>query len=112
MGGRENRVDLFVRPEQWGRYNYYQRYRLVHHFGTVTSDYGYQLLVFDRQNTLLGAYTCNFAQVRPQVLQGVRDFRGQPVPDYVPAKQKQALECQVWLNPVYPTIFPQLTDGF
>jgi len=93
------RADLIVRRALWNTLNYYERYALVNHFGTVASDHGYNLLVFDRENDLLAAYTCNFSQAAPDYLRGVRDFRGNPVPDYVPAAQPSRLPCQLWLNP-------------
>ncbi len=102
-----SRVDLFVRSDLWGRYDYLRRYSLVNHFGITASDYGYNLLVFDRQNILLAAYTCNFAQIAPNYLVGLQDFRGNPIPDYVPEKTIPNLSCQVWLNPFYPTVFLQ-----
>lgn len=95
----QTRMDLIVRRALWNTLNYYERYAVINHFGTVASDYGYNLLVFDRENDLLGAYTCSFSQVAPDYLRSVRDFRGSPVPDYVPAVQSSRLPCQLWLNP-------------
>lgn len=93
------RTDLIVRRALWNTLNYYERYAFVNRFGTVARDYGYNLLVFDRDNDLLAAYTCNFSQVAPNYLEEVQDFRGSPVPDYVPGAQPSRLPCQLWLNP-------------
>jgi hypothetical protein len=100
------RADLVVRPEIWNQYTYFDRYAFVHHFGTVASDYGYNLLVFDRSENLLAAYTCNFAQVNPNYLKGVYDSQGQPVPNYVSQRNSEDLACQVWINPSYPSALP------
>lgn len=95
-----NRADLIVQRATWNSLSYYDRYALVHHFGTVARDYGYNVLVLDPEADLLAAYTCNFNQVSPDYLQGIRDFRGNPVPDYVPAEQPPTpLACQLWLDP-------------
>lgn len=93
------RTDLIIRRALWNTLNYYERYAVVNRFGTVASDYGYNLLVFDRENDLLAAYTCSFSRVAPDYLEEVRDFRGNPVPDYVPAAKPSRLPCQLWLNP-------------
>lgn len=92
------RVDLIVRREVWNQLNYYDRYASVNHFGTAASDYGYNLLILDRQQNLLAAYTCDFSNVAPDFLKGTRDSQGQPVPNYIPADRTAALTCQLWLN--------------
>lgn len=99
QGGR---VDLIVRSDQWGRFGYFDRYAFVNHLGTAASDFGYNLLVFDRRQNLLAAYTCNFAQVTPTFISGTRDAQGNPIPDFVRDRSSPALRCEVWLNPNFP----------
>lgn len=99
-----NLVQLTVESQLWRQLTVLNRYALVSHFATVTRDFGYQLLVFDSQSNPIAAYICNFDQVRPNYLEGVRDAQGRLVPDYVPAEQPPQLDCQAWLSPVYPVI--------
>ncbi len=93
------RVDLVVRRGVWNLLNYYDRYAAVNHFGTAVSDYGYNLLIFDRQQNFLAAYTCDFSNLAPDFLKGARDAQGRPVPNYIPAERTANLACQLWLNP-------------
>lgn len=97
-------VRLTVDSQLWRQLTVLNRYALVNHFAVVTRDTGYQLLVFDPQNNPVAAYTCNFDQVRPKYLEGVRDAQGRLVPDYVPALSPTPLDCQAWLSPVYPVV--------
>lgn len=55
---RPNRVDLIVNRQIWSLLDYLERYRFVNQFGITAKDYGYNTRVFNRQGTLLAAYTC------------------------------------------------------
>lgn len=102
-----NRVDVVVRREIWSLLGYFERYAFVNHFGTAASDYGYNLLIVDRQKNILAAYTCNFAQVQPDYIEGTRDAQQRLIPNYLPAK-KDDLSCQLWQDPLvrFPAVLP------
>lgn len=98
-------VDLLVRREVWNLLDYLERYTFVNQFGLAAGDYGYNLRVFDRQENLLATYTCNFSRVSPNYLEGVRDLRGRPVPNYVSgttasssSQSPRELTCQIGLK--------------
>ena len=55
-----SRVDLIVNRQIWSLLDYLQRYEFVNQFGITAKDYGYNTRVFNRQGTLLAAYTCEF----------------------------------------------------
>ncbi|MBW4637349.1 MAG: hypothetical protein KME05_03775 [Gloeocapsa sp. UFS-A4-WI-NPMV-4B04] len=55
------RVDLIVNRQNWSLSDYIQRYEFVNHFGSVASDYGYNVRVFNVQQELLATYTCDFS---------------------------------------------------
>lgn len=93
------RVDVIVRPEIWTDLSYIERYAFVNHFGSVTSDYGYNLQVFDRENNLLATYSCDLSQASPQLLANLRDAQGQLVPNYSPQNSGK-LACQLRFNPL------------
>lgn len=95
-------INVMVRPELWTRYTYFERYAFVLKFGSDASNFGYQLMVLDSQDFVLGAYTCDFAQSDPHFIPSMLDGRSQPIPDYVDPKSTQALPCRLWLNPNYP----------
>lgn len=106
QGNSPNHVDLLIRPEIWNRLNYLERYAFVNRFGSVASDYGYNLRALDSQSNLLATYTCNFSRANPDYLKGVRDARGQRVPNYVSPvtapsgrQNSDGLTCQVGLKP-------------
>ncbi len=99
-------IDLLVHREIWNLLDYLERYTFVNQFGLTAGDYGYNLRVFDRQENLLATYTCNFSRVNPDYLEGVRDSRGQPVPNYVSGhtassggQSLKELVCQIGLKP-------------
>lgn len=58
---RAARIDLIVNRQNWSLSDYLERYEFVYHFGTVASDYSYNVRVFNYQRELLATYTCNFA---------------------------------------------------
>jgi hypothetical protein len=58
-------VDVLVNPQVWTLLDYLDRYEFVHRLGTVTSGYGYNLRIFNRQLTVLAAYTCQFESPVP-----------------------------------------------
>ncbi len=98
-GNTSRRIELVVRREAWRPLGYVDRYAFVNHFGTVARDYGYNLRIVDQEQDRLATYTCNFRGASPQYLAGVRDFRGRPVPDYVPRQNSDPLACRVRLDP-------------
>lgn len=100
VGNRQ--INVIVRPELWTRYTYYERYGFVLKFGTDASNFGYQLLVLDSEDFLLGAYTCDFAHSNPTFISGVVDSQSQPIPNYVSPGSPKSLSCRLWLSPNYP----------
>lgn len=99
-------IDLLVNQEAWNLLNYLDRYAFVNQFGFTASDYGYNLRIFDRQENLLATYTCNFSRVSPNHLEGVRDFRGRLVPNYVAGSTASSgnqnlkeFTCQISIEP-------------
>ncbi|WP_404786328.1 hypothetical protein [Altericista sp. CCNU0014] len=94
-----SQVRAIIRPDLWSRYSYLERYAFLRRFGSTTSAAGYHLLVLDRQNYLLGSYTCDFpAQTKPAPIH--------------PSKQQLArlaksvkAPCNVWISPVYGSEF-------
>ncbi|MBW4420325.1 MAG: hypothetical protein KME13_14000 [Myxacorys californica WJT36-NPBG1] len=58
--GQSNRVDFLVNQQVWSLLDYLERYQFVHRLGTVAGDYRHNVRVFNRQGTLLAAYTCAF----------------------------------------------------
>jgi hypothetical protein len=94
-----SQVRAVIRPDLWSRYTYLERYAFLKRFGATTSAAGYHLLVLDRQNYLLGSYTCDFPNdVKPALLN--------------PWEQRSRLTsppikalCSVWISPVYGTEF-------
>ena len=95
-------INVIVRPDLWTRYTYYERYAFVLKFGSDASNFGYQLLVLDSQDFLLGAYTCNFAQSDPDFITDLVDSQSQPIPRYVDRASAKALPCRLWLSPNSP----------
>lgn len=90
---RNSQVRAIVRPDLWSRYTYFERFAFLKRFGLTTSAAGYHLLVLDRQNYLLGAYTCQFpAQVQPAPLYPWR---------YQSSVSALQAPCNVWISPVY-----------
>jgi hypothetical protein len=87
------RVDMRVRSEVWNRYSYLDRYGFVTHIGLVSSDFGYNLLVYDFRQNIVAAYTCDFEQSRIQALDSELASSGINAPP----------RCQVWLNPNFST---------
>jgi hypothetical protein len=77
------RVDLRVRSDAWSRASFIDRYAFVNHIGLVASDYGYNLLVFDRRQNILSAYLCRFPRETATL---------PPSP-----------ACQIWMNPNFST---------
>jgi hypothetical protein len=91
-----SQVRLVIRPDLWSRYTYLERYAFLRRFGASTSAAGYNLLVLDRQNYPLGAYTCEFSpQVKPAPLFPWEQKRS-------PSPHRQT-RCNAWISPVYDT---------
>lgn len=63
-GNTPSRADFIVNQQVWSLLDYLERYEFVHELGTAASGYGYNMRVFNRQGTLLAAYTCDFSGVK------------------------------------------------
>jgi hypothetical protein len=57
---QDKRIDLIVNWQLWSVLSYVERYRFIHHFGTVAREYGYQLKIFNQRRECLALYTCDF----------------------------------------------------
>ncbi|KAM3097812.1 hypothetical protein ACKFKF_19200 [Phormidesmis sp. 146-12] len=55
-------ADFVVNQQVWSLLDYLERYKFVQELGTESSGYGYNMRIFNRQGTLLAAYTCAFQQ--------------------------------------------------
>ena len=51
-------VIIIVNRQLWSLLDYMERYQFVNRFGTVASEYGYNLRVCNRQGTALAVYSC------------------------------------------------------
>ncbi|NJK65431.1 MAG: hypothetical protein HC789_00860 [Microcoleus sp. CSU_2_2] len=51
-------VILIVNRQLWSLLDYMERYQFVNRFGTVASEYGYNIQVCNRQGTALAVYSC------------------------------------------------------
>jgi hypothetical protein len=92
----DSQVRAIVRPDLWSRYTYLERFAFLRRFGATTSATGYHLLVLDRRDYPLGAYTCDFATgTRPAVLY--------PWLRSTPSDRRLTLQpvCNAWISPVY-----------
>lgn len=93
-----SQVRAIVRSDLWSRYSYLERYAFLKRFGATTSVAGYHLLVLDRQNYPLGAYTCEFlptqlpAPLNPWLRRAPGAFKLRDTP---------GVACHVWISPVY-----------
>lgn len=56
-----SRVDVVVNAQLWSSLDFFDRFEFIKRFGKATSDYGYNLRVFDPQGELLATYTCEFS---------------------------------------------------
>ncbi len=92
----EKQVNLIVRSDLWSRYTYSERYAVTNHFGSFANQYGYQLVVIDRQGLPLASYLCNLANTPSSLVQGARDFRRLPIPEYALDQAK----CNIWFSPL------------
>lgn len=88
-----SQVRAIIRPDLWSRYTYLERYAFLKRFGATTSAAGYHLLVLDRQNYLLGSYTCEFpSRAKPAPINPWEQLSAAP-----PIKAP----CTAWISPVY-----------
>ncbi|MGV0027457.1 hypothetical protein [Phormidesmis priestleyi] len=55
-----SRADFVVNQQVWSLLDYLERYQFVQKLGTESSSFGYNMRIFNRQGTLLAAYTCDF----------------------------------------------------
>ncbi|MEG3974758.1 MULTISPECIES: hypothetical protein [unclassified Microcoleus] len=51
-------VIIIVNRQLWSLLDYIERYQFVNRFGTVSSEYGYNLRVCNRQGKALAVYSC------------------------------------------------------
>jgi hypothetical protein len=95
-----SQVRAIIRPDLWSRYTYLERYAFLKRFGATTSAAGYHLLVLDRQNYLLGSYTCAFPNtVKPALLNPWEQRSARLTSPAIKAP------CSAWISPVYGTEF-------
>ncbi|MGB7413975.1 MAG: hypothetical protein WA902_07180 [Thermosynechococcaceae cyanobacterium] len=92
----DKQVNLIVRSDIWSRYTYSERYAFTSHFGSFANQYGYQLLVIDRQGLPLASYLCNLAKATSSVVQGAKDFRRLPISEYA----LDQTQCDIWFSPL------------
>lgn len=105
------RVEALVSPAAWGRLPYLRRFALINQLGNASRSFGYQLILRDRaarplgdrRQVIYGAYTCQFDALPLEYLPEVTDAAGNPVPFFPPSSE---LNCQVWVNPNIPVMFP------
>ncbi|MDR7922697.1 hypothetical protein RHK62_10950 [Thermosynechococcus sp. HY213] len=105
------RVEAFVSPSAWGRLPYLRRFALINQLGNASRSFGYQLILRDRaarplgdrRQVIYGAYTCQFDALPLEYLPEVTDAAGNPIPFFPPSTE---LDCQVWVNPNIPVMFP------
>jgi hypothetical protein len=90
-GAQANRVDVLVNPQLWSLLDFFERYEFVNRFGTVTTGYGYNLRVFNRQGVMLAAYTCDFKN--PSVAEKPADPEDQEQQTKQLSSQAQPLVC-------------------
>jgi hypothetical protein len=57
-GAAAAQVDVLVNSQLWTLLDYWERYEAVHRLGSVTTGYGYNLRIFNRQQVLLATYRC------------------------------------------------------
>jgi hypothetical protein len=96
---QSSQVRAIIRPDLWSRYTYLERYAFLKRFGATTSSAGYHLLVLDRQNYLLGSYTCEFPNTVKPALLNPWEQRSRLTSPAIKAP------CSVWISPVYGTEF-------
>jgi hypothetical protein len=93
-----SQVRLVVRPDLWSRYTYLERYAFLRRFGASTSAAGYHLMVLDRQNYPLGAYTCEFSeQIKPAPLFPWQQKRSASSNSPTISQAR----CNAWISPAY-----------
>lgn len=51
-------VIIIVNRQLWSLLDYMERYQFVNRFGAVSSEYGYNMQVCNRQGTALAVYSC------------------------------------------------------
>ena len=56
------RADLIVNQQIWGLLDYLQKYVFVNRLGSLASQSGYNIRIFNYQKEPLATYTCNFPQ--------------------------------------------------
>ena len=56
------RVDLIVNQQIWSLLDYVEKYVFVNRLGSIASNSGYNIRVFDYQKEPLATYTCNFTK--------------------------------------------------
>ncbi|MCS6812920.1 MAG: hypothetical protein NZ772_05015 [Cyanobacteria bacterium] len=54
------RVDLLVNQQLWISLGYVERYRFLAQFGRASSEFGYNVRIFDSRGTCLATYTCSY----------------------------------------------------
>jgi hypothetical protein len=98
----EPQLQVQVRSNLWARFDFFERYAFVHHFGSFSRSHGYQLLVVDRANYPLAAYLCQFETVTPAIAPPIAERQGEP--PVLSEEQLADLPCKLWMNPIYPRV--------
>ena len=102
---RPRRIDLVVNQQIWSILNYLERYTFINRFGSTARDYAYDVRVMNRQNVLLGIYSCDYSAIAdttepsPAIASGNKEV--QPTaqaPWLTSASTAQARNCNVFLD--------------
>lgn len=60
-------VIIIVNRQLWSLLDYMERYQFVNRFGTVSSEYGYNMQVCNRQGRTLAVYSCKGSRSRCKI---------------------------------------------
>lgn len=58
IDSKAQHINLIVDRARWSNLNYVGQYRVVHQFGTIARDQGYELRIFNTQPKCLAVYDC------------------------------------------------------
>lgn len=69
-GQNPPRIDLLVNQQLWVSLGYVERYRFLAQFGRVSSEFGYNVRIFNNRGSCLATYTCSYdAKGNPAICQ-------------------------------------------
>jgi hypothetical protein len=102
---RPRRIDLVVNPQIWSILNYLERYTFINRFGSTARDYAYDVRVMNRQNALLGIYSCDYSAIAdttepsPAIASGNKQVQATAqVPWLTSTSTAQVRNCNVYLD--------------